>query len=114
MQLIISTLLPYLTCIAMIAISAVLWWSKLNGPWPFVLFGSLALLGTHQIGSAVIEAANIFSASGQILEYQGQVTPESIARAQSELMAKAVKSSLFVLITGAPLLVWLKTLLSKA
>lgn len=114
MQLIISSLLPYLTCLAMLGISAVLWWSKLNSPWPFVIFGALTLLGTHHIGSIAVEAVNLFSASGQILEYQGQVTPESIERAQSTLMAKAIKASVFVLLVGGPLLIWLKALLSKA
>ena len=98
----------------MAGISAALWWSKLSSPWPFLLFGLLTLLGIHQIGSIAIEAANLFSASGKILEYQGQVTPESIERAQSALMAKAIKTSVFILLVGGPLLVWLKALLSKS
>lgn len=98
----------------MVGISAVLWWSKLNSPWPFVIFGFLMLLGTHKIGSVALETANLFGASGQILEYQSQATPESIERAQSALMAKTIKASVFVLLVGGPLLVWLKALLSKA
>jgi len=98
----------------MVGIGTVLSWSKLNSPWPFVLFGSLTLLGVHQVGAIAVEATNLFSASGKILEYQGQVTPESIERAQSALLAKAVKACVFIFIVGGPLLVWLRSLLSKA
>jgi hypothetical protein len=114
MQLIVSSVLPYLMCLAMIAITSTFWWSKLLSPWSFVLFGFLTLLGTHRVYLIATETWNILSLSGQFLEYQGPVTPESIARIQAALLSKAITASIVILVTGSPLLVWLKGLMVKA
>ncbi|RZL97634.1 MAG: hypothetical protein EOO88_62275 [Pedobacter sp.] len=114
MQFILSSTHLYLLCIAMVAITSTLWWNTLGSPWSFVLFSGLTLLGTHCVYLIASEAWNLFSASGQMLEYKGQATPESIERAQSALTAKAISASIFVLVAGTPLLVWLKALLAKA
>ncbi len=113
MQFIVSSLLPYITCIAMVAIGATIFWSNLSNPWAFVIFGFLTLLGIHQVGHIAVEATNFFGASGSFLERQGPVTAESIEQAQSALLTKAIKASLFIFIVGCPLLLWLKAQMPK-
>jgi hypothetical protein len=106
MAFIVSALLPFAVCVALMVGTSALWWRSFHAPWPFVVVGFLALLGVHRVAEVVVQAGKAVGAQGYLLE--GPTTAAAVQLVERNLVVEALATSTAVLVLGFPLLLWLK------
>lgn len=111
MSFLVSLLLPFVVCLALVSITATSWWSKLSAPWAYVAFAFLGILGLHRCLQAISEFVKLFISGGYFLEYQKR--PDFAELAARSFTVEALVISSVLAISGWFLLLWLKTIMVR-
>jgi hypothetical protein len=106
MAFLISMSLPFVVCLALVAVTSAAWWRDLRHPWLFAVVGLLAVLGVHRVIQVGAEVSKLFLGRGYFLE--GRPTPSALQLAQEGLTVEAGAVSVLVAVFGFPVLLWLK------
>lgn len=111
MAFLFALILPFLTCVALVGTTALLWRAALPSVWSYVGLALLVVLGVHRVLQVAAEVIKLFTHGGYFLGYQKQ--PNMVELAERSFTVEAVTISVLVAVISWPLLSWLRSLLAR-
>lgn len=112
MLFLVSLMLPFVVCIALVGVTAMSSWSRLSAPWAYVAFSFLGVLGLHRCLQVIsVFVKGFFDTGGYFLEYEKK--SNLVEMALSSITVEAFIISTVLAISGWYLLDWMKTVMIR-